>query len=169
MDPATGRISVKGVSPPGRYLAGPPSLPAPWSVESITLAGQDVTDAAFNVGDADLNDLVITYTDRPASIAGSVSGAAAEATVFLFPVNRARWPDARLGSRTFRSVRPSTAGTYLLTNVPPGDYYIAAIRDEDAGAWPDSQFLVRLAAAATAVKVAPNQQASLTLKVGVVK
>ncbi len=169
MDPATGRISVKGVSPPGRYFAGPPSLPAPWSVESITLAGLDVTDAAFNIGDADLNDLVITYTDRPAAISGSVSGAAAEATVFLFPVNRGRWRDARVSSRTFRSARPSTAGAYALPNVPPGDYYIVAIRDEDAGDWPDAQFLARLSAAATAVKVTPSQQASVTLKAGVLK
>ena len=169
MDPATGRISVKGVSPPGRYFAGPPSLPAPWSVESITLAGLDVTDAAFNIGDADLNDLVITYTDRPAAISGSVSGAAAEATVFLFPVNRGRWRDARVSSRTFRSARPSAAGAYALPNVPPGDYYVVAIRDEDAGDWPDAQFLGRLAAAATAVKVTPSQQASVTLKVGVLR
>ena len=169
MDPGTGRITVTGVSPPGRYFAGTPSLPAPWSVESITLAGQDVTDAAFNIGDADLNDLVITYTDRPASIAGSVSGAVAEATVFMFPVNRTRWPEARVSSRTFRSARPSTAGTYVFTNVPPGDYFIVAIRDEDAGDWPDASFIARLAAASTAVKVAPNQQASLTLKVGVIK
>ena len=169
MDPVTGLISVKGVSPPGRYFAGPPSLPAPWSVESITLAGQDVTDAAFNIGDGDLNDLVITYTDRPASVAGTVSGAAAEATVFMFPVNRARWPDARLSSRTFRSIRPSTTGTYVLTNVPPGEYFIVAIRDEDAGDWPDAQFLARLAGVASAVKVSPSQQASFTLKVGVLK
>jgi hypothetical protein len=169
MDPATGRISVKGVSPPGRYFAGPPALPSPWSVESITLGGQDITDAAFTIGDADLNDLVITYTDRPASIGGSVSGAATEATVFMFPLNRTRWPDARLSSRTFRSARPSTAGAYSFSNVPPGDYYIVAIPDEAAGDWPDSSFIARLAAVATPVKVTPNQQVSFTLRVGVLK
>jgi len=169
MDPATGRISVKGVSPPGRYFAGPPSLPAPWSIESITLGGLDVTDAAFAIGESDVSDLVITYTDRPASITGNVTGASAEATVFLFPVNRARWQDARVSSRTFRVARPTTAGTFTLNNMPPGDYFVVAIRDEDAGDWPDGQFLTRLAAVASAVKVLPNQPTNLPLKLSVLK
>jgi uncharacterized protein (DUF2141 family) len=169
MDPATGRISVKGVSPPGRFFAGPPSIPAPWSVESITLAGQDVTDAAFTVGESDINDLVITYTDRPASITGTISGAADEATVFVFPVNRTRWPDARVSSRTFRMTRPSTIGSFNLTNMPPGDYFAIAIRDEDAADWPDPQFLTRLASVASVVKVLANQPTNLPLKVSVLK
>lgn len=169
MDPATGRISVKAVSPPGRYLAGPPSLPSPWSIESITLAGQDVIDVGFVIGESDVNDLVITYTDRPASISGSVADAAGVATVFLFPQDRARWPSARLGSRTFRVARPSTGGSYTLTNVPPGAYLVAAVPDDIAGDWPDVQFLTRLAGVATAVKVSASGQLSLPLKVSVLK
>lgn len=169
IDATTGRITVKGVSPPGRYFAGPPSMPAPWILESVTLAGQDVTDAAFTVGETDVNDLVITYTDRPASLSGSVSGGAAEATVFVFPGNRARWPDARLGSRTARVARPSSTGAYSFSNMPPGDYLIAAVRDEDAGDWPDAQFLARLAAVASAVRILPNQPTSLSIKVSVLK
>jgi hypothetical protein len=169
MDPATGRISVKGVSPPGLYRAGPPPMPAPWTLESVTLAGLDVTDAAFNVGESDVNDLVITFTDRPASVTGSVIGNVAEATVFMFPANRTRWVDARAGSRTFRVMRPATSGAYTLANVPPGDYLILAIRDEDAGDWPDQQFLARLAGVATTVKVVANQVTSLPLKVSVLK
>ena len=169
IDAATGRITVKGVSPPGRYFAGPPSLPAPWVLESVTLAGRDVTDAAFTVGDADITELVITYTDRPASLGGNVSANVAEATVFIFPANRARWTDARLGTRTARVARPSSGGAYAFSNMPPGDYLIAAVRDEDAGDWPDAQFLGRLAAVASAVKILPNQPASLSLKLSALK
>jgi hypothetical protein len=144
-------------------------MPAPWTLESVTLAGLDVTDAAFNVGESDVNDLVITFTDRPASVTGSVIGNVAEATVFMFPANRTRWVDARAGSRTFRVMRPATSGAYTLANVPPGDYLILAIRDEDAGDWPDQQFLARLAGVATTVKVVANQVTSLPLKVSVLK
>ncbi|HXT70358.1 MAG TPA: carboxypeptidase regulatory-like domain-containing protein [Vicinamibacterales bacterium] len=169
IDPATGRISVTGVSPPGRYLAGPPALPAPWSLESITLAGQDVMDAGFAVGESDINDLVITFTDRPASLSGSVTGAVAEATVFVFPAGGTRWQDGRIGSRTFRMARPSTTGAFTLPNMPPGDYLAVAIRDEDAGDWPDALFIARLAAVATSVKIPANQPATVTLKVSTLK
>jgi len=173
IDPVTGRITVRGVSPPGRYFIGPPGMPAPWTVESITIGGRDATDAAFPIGDTDVSDVVITYTDRPASLAGTVTlpkteGDAA-ASVFLFPANRNRWVDARLGSRTFRLTRTSSAGAFNWTAVPPGDYLLAALRDEDAGDWPDVQFLTRLAAVATPIKVGANQAVRADLSLGVIK
>jgi hypothetical protein len=173
IDPATGRITVRGVSPPGRYFIGPPGLPAPWTLESITIGGRDATDAAFAVGDTDVTDVVITYTDRPASLSGTVAllktAGEASASVFLFPANRMRWIDARLGSRTFRVTRTSTTGTFSWTSVPPGDYLLAAIRDEDAGDWPDVQFLTRLASIATPIKVSANQAVKADLSLSVIK
>ena len=173
IEPVTGRIVVRGVSPPGRYFIGPPALPAPWTLESITIGGRDATDAAFAIGDSDVNDVVITYTDRPASVAGTVTlpktAVDAGASVFLFPANRTRWVDARLGSRTFRVTRTSAAGTFSWTSVPPGDYLLAAVRDEDAADWPDVQFLGRLASIATPIKVSANQASKADLSLSVIK
>jgi protocatechuate 3,4-dioxygenase beta subunit len=173
IDPVTGRITVPGVSPPGRYFIGPPGLPSPWTLESITIGGRDATDAAFAIGDTDVTDVVITYTDRPASLAGTVTlpktSGDAGASVFLFPANRNRWVDARLGSRTFRVTRTSPAGAFNWTSVPPGDYLVVALRDEDAGDWPDVQFLARLAAVATPIKVSANQAAKADLSLSVIK
>jgi len=161
------------VSPPGRYFIGPPTLPAPWTLESITIGGRDATDAAFAIGDTDVTDVVITYTDRPASLAGTVTlpktGGDAGASVFLFPANRNRWVDARLGSRTFRVTRTSPAGAFSWTTVPPGDYLLVALRDEDAGDWPDVQFLTRLASVATPIKVNANQAVKADLSLSVIK
>lgn len=173
IEPVTGRIIVRGVSPPGRYFIGPPSLPVPWTLESITIGGRDATDAAFAIGDADVNDVVITYTDRPASLAGTVTlpktAGDAGASVFLFPANRIRWIDARLGSRTFRATRTSAAGAFNWTSVPPGDYLLVALRDEDAGDWPDVQFLTRLASIANPIKVTANQAVKAELSLSVIK
>jgi hypothetical protein len=168
IDPDTGRINVRGVAPPGRYFVGTPTMPAPWSLESITLAGQDVTDASFPVGNADINDLVITFTDRPAALGGTVAGGD-EATVFVFPANRGRWSDVHRGTRTSRVTRPTVSGAFTLANLPPGDYLVAAIRDEDATDWPEVAFIARLAAVATPVKIAPGQQASVAVRVSVLK
>lgn len=173
IDPATGRITVRGVSPPGRYFIGPPSMPPPWSLESITIGGRDITDAAFAVAESDVNDLVITYTDHPASLSGTValpkSGPDAGVSVFLFPSNRARWPDGRLSSRTFRVKRTSPTGAFAWSDVPPGDYLLAAVNDELAGDWPDEQFLGKLAALATPVKVSARQAAKVDISVSVIK
>ena len=173
IDPVTGRITIRGVSPPGRYFMGPPGLPAPWTVESITVGGRDATDAAFAIGDTDVTDVVITYTDRPASLAGTVTlpqaAGDAGASVFLFPANRIRWVDARLGSRTFRVTRTSPTGAFNWTSVPPGDYLLVAVRDEDAGDWPDVQFLTRLASIATPIKVNANQAVKADLSLSVIR
>lgn len=173
IDPVTGRITVRGVSPPGRYFIGPPALPAPWTLESITIGGRDATDAAFAIGDTDVTDVVITYTDRPASLAGTVTlpktAGDAGASVFLFPANRLRWIDARLGSRTFRVTRTSPAGAFNWATVPPGDYLLVALRDEEAGDWPDVQFLTRLASIATPIRVAANQAVKADLSLSVIK
>jgi hypothetical protein len=170
---AGGRIVIKGVSPPGRYFAGPPTLPAPWSLESVTIGGRDVTDAGFRIDETDIADLVITYTDKPAGITGTVAPGAnagdAETSVCLMPANRARWAEARLSTKTFRFSRTTKSGTFSWPNVPPGDYLVVAIRDVDAGDWPDEKFLAKLAAVATPIKILPGQQAGLSLTVSVLR
>jgi hypothetical protein len=169
IDPgAGGAFTVSGLGPPGRFFVGAPNFPPPWTLQSMTLAGRDVTDAAFVLEDEDRTDLVITYTDRPASLGGTVqtSGAPdAEVSVMLFPANRDRWADARRAGRTFRIERPSTAGAFDFAAVPPGDYLVAAIADAEAGDWPGARFLERVAAAATAVRITAAQESSVTLTV----
>jgi hypothetical protein len=172
IDPVSGAITVRSLSPPGKYFVGPPGMPAPWTLESITHAGRDVTDAALTVGDADVSDIVITYTDRPAHVSGSVagvSGADHGVSVLMFPANRSRWDDARLSRRTFRLLRPGQDGAFAVPAALPGDYLLAAIRDDAASDEWDESFLSRLAAVATPVRVAPAQQATVTLRVSAIK
>ena len=170
---ANGRIVIKGISPPGRFVVGPPALPPPWALESVTLGGRDVTDAAFKIDETDLADLVVTYTDKPAGISGTAAiapGAAdVETSVFLIPANRARWPEARVSTRSFRVTRTSVTGAFSLTNVLPGDYLIAALIDASASEWPDEPFLARVAGVATPINVRPGQQATVSLNVSVLR
>jgi Carboxypeptidase regulatory-like domain len=172
-DPANGgRFSIKSVSPPGRFMLGVPSLPTPWTLQSITLAGRDVTDTPFEIADADVDGVSITFTDRPASISGTVAipaGAESDVTVFLLPSNRSRWPDARTSTRTFRLLRAGLKGAFTIPSVVPGDYLIVAISDATAGDWPEEQFLARIAAVATPIRVAANQQVTTALKVSTVR
>jgi hypothetical protein len=169
---AAGSVSIAGLAP-GRYILKWPDLLPGWSVESVTLAGRDVTDAAFEISDADIRDLVITFTDQPASLGGAVRSTAGvadfEAAVLLFPADRTRWRDAASSSRVVRTMRADPTGLFVFPNVIPGDYLVVAIADSQASDWPDQALLARLAAVASPVRVVPRQRTSVPLTTTEVK
>jgi hypothetical protein len=162
--------SLEFVTPgvmPGRYMVNVRDI-APWTLQSITAGGRDVTDTVLGLSDADVKDVVITFTDRPAEIAGTVAGMKErpdlDASVFVFPADKTRWPDARAASRTFRTVRTSRAAAFSVPNLVAGEYFVVAARDDIAGEWPDSRLLAKLAALATTVRVGMNAKQVVNLK-----
>ena len=162
----SGRVAFSGLSP-GRYILKWPDLIPGWSVESVTMAGRDLTDAAFEITDSDITDLVVTFTDRPASITGVVRSASAvadpDAAVFLFPTDRARWRDAAATSRVVRTVRVDATGAFAFPTVVPGEYFVVAVADAQAYDWPDQRLLGRLTAVASTVRVVAHQPMSVPL------
>ena len=84
--------------------------------------------------------------------------------MFVFPADKARWPDARISTRAFRTVRVSKTGTFTVPNMIPGEYFVVAASDESAGDWPDARLLAKLAPLATSVRVEPNQKQTVTLR-----
>jgi hypothetical protein len=156
----SGRISIPGLSP-GRYILKWPDLLPGWTVQSVTIAGRDVADAGVDVTDTDIVDLVITFTDRPSSIAGVVRTGASvtdpDASVFLFPADRTRWRDASATSRVVRTVRVDATGAFLFPAVIPGDYLVVAVSDRLAYDWPDQRLLAQLSQAASPIRVVPHQ------------
>jgi len=163
---ATGNVTI-GALAPGRYiLQWPDSIPG-WSVESVTVAGRDVADAAFEITDADITDLVVTLTDQPARIGGSVrsmSGLADfDAAVFMFPTDRSRWREAGASTKVVRTVRVDATGAFLIPNTIPGEYYLVAVSDNQAHAWPDQKLLAQLSVVASTVRVGARQQMVVSL------
>jgi len=127
-----------------------------------------VTDAVITVADDDVTDLLAIFTDRPADVVGTARGLSGavdpEASIFIFPVDRSRWPDARAGTRTFRTVRVSKTGAFRVASMVPGEYFVVAASDRIADAWPDEKFLVQLAPFATTIRVEAGQKPSVTLR-----
>lgn len=165
IDPA-GNILITTLAP-GRYiLKWPETLPG-WSVESVTIAGRNVTDAAFELADEDITNLVITFTDQPASISGLVRSALGsldnEASVFMFPADRTRWRDARSSNRLVRTVRVDANGGFTISNVIPGEYFVVAVSDAQAYDWPDQKLLSRLSGVASTVRATPRQRSAVAL------
>ena len=80
----SGEFTVRGVVP-GRYIVTVREFSQTWTIQSVTVAGRDVTDSVMQIGDGDLRDVSVVFTDQPAAIEGTVTGAsAANASVFLF-------------------------------------------------------------------------------------
>src|SRR5262249_55312895 len=140
--------------------------------KSALVAGHDLFDEPVEITKADVSDVTITLTDRPLSmpLAGSVhdaSGAPArDATIAIFPVDRALWTDTFPGARRFRTVRPLAAGTFTIGALPAGEYFIAAVAGDWPQDWQDAKHLQALVAGAERVTVGtgPTQPVSLVIK-----
>ena len=87
-----------------------------------------------------------------------------DASVFVFPADQARWPDGRISTRAFRTVRASKTGSFTMPNMIPGAYFVVAASDESTGDWPDERLLAKLATLATSVRVEPNQKQTVSLR-----
>ena len=149
---ADGRFKTIGV-PGGRYILRVNDQVSGWTFKSAMYQGRDISGAPIEVSSSDLQGIVLTFTDRPASLAGTVRGGAgpdADASVVLFAVDSALW-NASAGPRRPRIVRVTKDGGFSFTDLPPGTYQVFAIPDELASDWNDPRFLEAYARDATRV------------------
>jgi len=144
-----------------------PQAPPGWALRSAMINGSDALDAPFEVRpDQPLDGLVVTYTDRPTELSGSLQAAngtpAPDFTIVVFAVDQRFWTPA---SRRSVTTRPATTGRYLVRNLPPGEYYVAAVTDIEPGEWYDPAFLERLVSASTKVTIGEGETRTLDLKI----
>jgi hypothetical protein len=153
---------------PGDYQLTVIGRFAGWSLESIRLRGRDVLQSSIHLGAEDMTDLVLTYTDRPAQLAGVVrssNGAPApDATVYLFPADRPSWTSSVSWSGTMREIRPAKNGAYQAT-VPPGEYFLVAVANDARDDWTLVEGLEALAKNAATVKIDRHANVVRDLKV----
>jgi len=143
---ATGRFSLKGVSP-GRYrLTVMGGMPSGHLLSSAVFGGQDILDIPLEMtGAPGPSDGLVTLTTRTTELTGIIQDAAGQpssaATVIVFPADERFWaPEAR----RIQGVRPATDGRYQIRNLPPGDYRIVVVSDVEPGRWFDPAFLRQL-------------------------
>ena len=145
----------------GRYIARAVESGG-WFVDSITLDGKDITDQPFDL-DTDATTFVVTYTDRACRVSGSVKNdrgvASATAMVLAFPTDPQRWLGYGKSSRALKSVAASPAGSYAIAHLPPGDYYVVAIDEDQADGWRHPDVLRTLANQAERIRVSSGDQA----------
>jgi hypothetical protein len=165
----TGRFSADGTftTPslmPGHYVLSPGTT-TPWIVKSITAGGVDVTGLPIDAT-SDITDVVITYTDRPATIRGTVSnqsGADARVSVLMFPAKADLWVNYGSSGARIRSTRSSATGAYSLPAPPPGEYLLIAVPEDQIADWRDPALLARLSPRAQRVSVRDGESPIVNL------
>jgi hypothetical protein len=83
------------------------------------------------------------------TIASDVPGA----HVVIFPVDSASWMDYGRTSLRVTNAAATGTGAFTLALPPDGEYYLAAIADEDFDDWRNPATLRRIAAVAERIRV----------------
>jgi len=169
---ATGKLE-SAQFPRGRYFIRPMfGMPPPWTVKSAMVGGRDAYDTAIELGGADIN-VVVTFTDRPSRMTGSVRDAGrqidADTSVVLFPTDDRTWSAYGVQPRLVQVARTGRDGRYALSGMPPGDYFVTALKESDMRAWPDPAFLARIATLAQRLTIRADRATSLDLTTVVIR
>lgn len=144
--------------PSGRYVIRVSGFPG-WTLESAVLNGRDISDVALDTETTtgDFTGVVVTLTDTPATLSGTVrtsaGAAAADATVLVFSANAVDWTDR--GATPRRVVRTSSSrdGSFSMVGLPPGEYFAVASSDGLPDNWSMPEFLKAASSAASKVTV----------------
>ncbi len=149
---------------PGRYLLRATG-PRGWILKSVYVDGREVTDQAIEIKGDHVSGVNLIFTDRIATIAGTVrdarGGPAASVTVVVFADDERLWYPQ---SRHVAAARTEANGTYRVTGLPAGRYLAVAVEDVEQGEWFDPAFLEQVKGAATRLVVGEGEQKTQDLK-----
>lgn len=163
-----GKFSFTSVTP-GTYRFAH-SMPSPggqsvWNLKASVTNGRDAFDAPVRVSPGENLDWTLTFTDRPAELEGTLQDAAGQPApdyfIVVFSTDRRYWTPA---SRRVASPRPGSDGKYAVA-LPPGEYYVSALTDLDAGDLNRLEFLEQLVGSSVRVKVTDGQKTSQDLRI----
>jgi hypothetical protein len=171
---ADGEFRFRGVVPgsyritfamPGLRLT-PDAPGGGWSLRSVLEGDVDVLDALLEVAPGATHDaLVAIFTDHPSEFVGSLTDQAARPApgypIVVFSTQREDWTP---GSRRVTVARPATDGTFRLTGLPPGRYYVVAVVSLDDANLEDPSFLEQLVPGALTITVREGARTTQDLR-----
>jgi len=157
--PATYRL-IANISPGRAAVAN-----VGWTIKSVIVNGRPATDLPLRIRPGESTALTITFSDKVAEIAGrlvSASGQpAAEFAIVVFTADQTYWG---LQSRRTTQVRPQPDGSYRVANLPPGDYYLAAVAGFDPADLANPGFFDQLVAASVRITLAEGEKKTQDLR-----
>ncbi len=153
----SGTFTTIGV-PAGKYILRVSGAPQGWSLRDASHGGKDITSVAVELDGENATGVVLAFTDKPTELNGTVrdssGNADTRASVIVFPADASGWTDTGSQPRRLRQVRANQDGTYTVSGLPAGDYYVIAVDDESTKqSWQDPANLNVMARAATQVRL----------------
>jgi hypothetical protein len=131
---------------------------AGWAPRSAIVNGTDAMDAPIEIRQG-ADGIVITFTDHPTELSGLLQTpagvAASDYFIIIFATDRAQWSAQ---SRRTVMARPTNLGRYAVRNLPPGEYYLAAVTDVIQNEWFDPAFLESLVPASIRVTLGESER-----------
>ena len=159
--------------PPGKYLVTATAPIGGWSLLSIMHGNRDVSDEPLDLESTDVSGLVVTFTDKLTELSGTIvdaRGAAhTTAEVIAFPADSDIWKQGAFGTRRIRLTPATKFGTYAVSGLPPGQYFIVAVDEGATAEWQDPKFLERVQRGATRVTLTGGERKTQALTLAVVR
>jgi uncharacterized protein (DUF2141 family) len=119
-------------------------------------------------GDQDISSAIVTMTDKQTQLDGTIRDAtnrpAVDFTIVVYPEDSRFWTPQ---SRRIKTARPGTDGHFVLQNLPPGGYLLAAVTDVEQGGWFDPEFLRGLVSASTRAPLAEGEKRTQDLQLAI--
>jgi hypothetical protein len=143
------------------------NAPQGWSLKSVMLNGQDVTDTPLDVPPGEtVAGMQIVLTERATDLSGRVTDTrgrpVTDVTVVIFPADPERWV---YQSRFIRAARPDQEGRYQISGLPPSDDYLAiAVQGLEEGQAGDPEFLATLRQHAAKFSLGEGETRALDLR-----
>ena len=158
-------FEMKGLS--GRRVFRVSNLPSGWVLKSILLDGTDVIDSGLEVKPGqEVSNMEIVLTNQITEVAGAVQNArgAAETdfAVLILPTDTQYWG---WQSRHVRVARPDQTGRFVIKGLPPGSYVAVALDYLEPGEETNPEFLERMKALGSSLRLAEGEKKPLTLKI----
>lgn len=162
---ADGTFEVPGILP-GSYTISVLGI-GRWFVRSAMVDGRDAVDVPIEFANGvDITDAIVTLSDQSAELSGTLQTAAhtsgTEYFVVVFSTDPSVW---RPGARRVRSTRPASDGRFVVSALPGGDYYIAALTDVTPDDLADATFLAQVAPNAVKVTLADGEKKTQDLRI----
>ncbi len=143
------------------------NAPQGWSLKSVLLNGQDVTDIALDLPPGQtVAGLQIVITERATDLSGRVTDARSrpvtDVTIVIFPADEEKWV---YQSRFIRAARPDQDGRYQIRALPPSDDYLAvAVQGLEDGQAGDPEFLASIREHAARFSLGEGETRALDLR-----
>ena len=158
-------FEMKGLS--GRRVFRAANLPSGWTLKSVLVDGTDVIDSGLEVKPGqEVSNMEVVLTNQVTEVSGAVQNAKGTAetdfAVLVFPADTQYWT---WQSRHVRVARPDQTGRFVIKGLPPGSYIAVALDYLEPGEETNPEFLERMKALGSSLRLAEGEKKPLTLKI----